>query len=388
MIHIIPMLFLLAALALPAATQWNDDGSLPSSLPPVSMDGPPGTKLKEFSFSTPRVHGLTMIKDSLYGIYRSNMTKQEIYEFDTTTGAKKATITLAGYPSNAWLYGLGWDSFRQLFVMGDTTLMGLALADMNGKITTFVSTPGDRNVGAAYDPYRDGYWVCAWNTNSLKLYDAKSLPAVLMTINLAASGCTSCAGVAFSPVNDLVYTNSRSTQKGYVFDPGTGKLLLSYSGLSGGYGSAWWDRWQCPVVAEETLWKITYRDAGYPRVDAQNTVQFGKTLQISWKAGSSGGKIYKAAAAFTERVAGIRFLNRYLPIATDDLFFLSLVMPSIFSGFEGSLDANGTATGSVIVPNIPALAGYGFSIAWVVVDPGALFGIEAFSGPWQVSITK
>ena len=150
----------------------------------------------------------------------------------------------------------------------------------------------------------------------------------------------------------------------------------------------WWDRWQCPVVAEEGIKKVTYKDAGFPRVDAGNKVQFGQALQINWKAGSSPSKFYKAAAAMTERTAGLRFLNRYFPLALDPLFFASLQLPSVFRNFEGILDTNGTAAGAVIVPNVPALAGFSFSIAWVTVDAGAPQGIQAISGPWKVDITK
>jgi len=384
------VLFLFFAFALPAGSQMLDDGSWLQPFPRAGVDDPPGTKLKEFNLPTPRMHGLTQIGDRLYGNYHTSSTQHEIFELDWTTGAKKATITLSGYPSGAWPYGLGYDVRRNLFVLSDTATntRGLYLADMSGKITTYFATPGEGNVGAAYDPHRDGYWICAWNFNTLKLYDARNLPSVLMTINLAAVGCTSSAGVAFSPVTAVVYVNSRGSGKGYVFDPNTGKLLLSYSGVSSGYGSVWWDRWQCPVVAEESIKKVTYKDAGFPRADTGTKVQFGQTLQISWKAGSSASKLYKAAAAMNERTAGIRFLNRYFPLALDALFFASIQLPTVFRNFEGILDTNGTAAGAVSVPNVPALVGFTFSIAWVTVDTGAPLGIQAISGPWKVGITK
>ncbi|MBN2490177.1 MAG: hypothetical protein JXQ29_04950 [Planctomycetes bacterium] len=382
------LVVLLVLSALPAAAQIGDDGAplQPSPLP--GLDDPPGTKLRELPLPKPRMHGLTMIGDLLYGIYQTSATLEEIYELDTATGAVKSTITLSGYPAGAWLYGLGWDVRRNCFVMGDTSIQGLALADTSGKVTTFYATPGDRNVGAAYDTHRDGYWLCAWNTNTLKLYDARNLPAVLVTINLAAVGCTTSAGVAFSPVNDVVYVNSRTTNMGYVFDATTGRLLVSYAGVSSGYGSAWWDRWQCPVVVEEGISRITYKDAGYPRVDAATSVPIGKVLAIQWKADGSPGRIYKAAASFTERIAGIRFFNRYLPIAVDNLFFLSLQLPAVFVRFEGVLDPGGTAAGALAVPNAPALAGITLSIAWLTADPAAPLGVHAISGPWQVAITK
>jgi hypothetical protein len=381
-------LFLLVALAIPA--QMRDDGSWLQPRPPAAVDDPPGTKLKEFNLPTPRMHGLTTIGDRFYGCYQTSSTQTDIYELDPNTGGIKATIALSGYATGGWPYGLGYDLRRNEFVLSDTggNTRGIYRADITGRITTYVQTPGEGNVGAAYDPHRDGYWICAWNLNTLKLYDAKNLPAVLMTIDLAAVSCTSSAGVAFSAINDVVYVNSRGTGKGFVFDAGTGKLLLSYSGVSSGYGSMWLDRWQCPVVVEEGLKKITFKDAGYPRVDATNRVQVGKTLAINWKAGSSPSKYYKGAAALAERMAGIRFGNRYLPLQLDGLFFASIQLPTVFRNFEGVLDTSGMATGAVNVPNVPALAGFPFSIAWVTVDAGAPYGIQAISGPWKVGITK
>jgi len=120
----------------------------------------------------------------------------------------------------------------------------------------------------------------------------------------------------------------------------------------------------------------------------RDTVKFGTTLKIDWIAANSPGKFYKGAAALTERVAGITFLNRHYPLAADTLFFLSLAAPSVFSGFEGTLDASGTAIGAVHVPNVPPLAGIPFSLAFVTVDASAPFGIEAISGAWQVMIAK
>ena len=117
-------------------------------------------------------------------------------------------------------------------------------------------------------------------------------------------------------------------------------------------------------------------------------MKYGTALTINWKAGSSPGKVYVGVASLTERVRGIIFLNRYFPVAADWLFFLSLANPAMFQKFSGSLDLNGTAIGAVAVPNAAALAGLKFSIAWVTVDAGAPFGVEAISGPWQAEITN
>jgi len=209
------------------AQMVDDAGTLLNPGSGNGMDDPPGTKLKEFPFPH-HLHGLTQIGDLLYGTFRVSSTQQEIYEIDPTTGAKRMTITLTGYPSGNWLYGLGWDVRRNAFILSETSTMGLALADLSGKVTTFVSTSPDRNVGAAYDTHRDGYWITSWNSGTLKLYDARNLPAVLKTIDLKAVGATRAAGTAYSPINDVVYTNSRNTKMGYVFDASSGKLLYSY----------------------------------------------------------------------------------------------------------------------------------------------------------------
>jgi len=378
-------LLVLAVLVLQAPAQVYDAaGNL--MIRTGGIDDPPGTKLKEFKPPS-RQSGLTAMGDQLYSMARPN-----IYELDTTTGAYKMTIPLTGMPSGAYPFGLGWDIKRNSFVIGETGIMGIMLADMSGKVTTFHGTSPDRNVGAAYDQHRDGYWLCSWNSNTLKLYDARNLPTVLKSIDLRAVGCTRSAGVGYSPVNDVVYTHSRDSKKGYVFNPTTGTLLYSYPlvyrGTNCGQGAAWFDRWQCPVVSDYENTNITYTDAGYPRVDAANRVPFGKTLTINWKAGRSPSKFYKAGASLTERVAGITFLTRYFPMALDDLFFLSIQVPAIFQNFEGTLDTGGTALGAVNVPNSSALIGFTFSIAWVTVDAAAPFGIEAISGPWQVGVTK
>jgi len=348
--------------------------------PVPGIDDPPGTVLK--TIPTPTVNGLTMIGDRLFSLINPS-----IFEYDINTGAIVNTITLSGIVSGGYPYGLAYDVKRGQFVMSDTGTQtrGIYRADMTGKVTTYFATPGEGNVGAAYDTRRDGYWISSWNTNTLKLFDATTF-AIKMNIDLRAAGCTRSVGTAYSAVNDIVYTVSRdSPYNAFVFDAGTGKIVRSWLARSV-YCSAWWDRWQCPVARLST--SIHWIDAGYPRVNAKAKVSYGTTLGINWAAGSSPSKFYQAAAALTERVAGIILGNRYFPLATDPLFFLSLVNPAIFISFTGQLDSSGSAAGKVSVPSASALVGIKFSVAFVTLDAGAPLGIHAISGPWQAEITN
>jgi len=380
---------LVAVLVAAAAGAQSYDAAGNLAGPGTGIDDPPGSKLMEYKIA-PRPAGLTRIGDLFYGVSNPN-----IYEFDWQTGAVFRTINMTNLPTfSIYPFGLGFDQRRNLFVIGETSAMGIMLVDQNGVMTSFFSTSGsgNRNVGAAYDTYRDGYWITAWNTSQLTLYDARNLSNILMTINLQPLGATRAAGTAYNPENDIVYTHSRDTKKGYAFDAATGNLLYSwplvYQGSNNGQGSVWWDRWNAAVAVDyETTW-IVFHETGYPRIKANDTVKFGTTLRVDWIAANSPSKFYKGAASFTERVAGIPFLNRYFPLAVDDLFFLSLVVPSVFSAFEGTLDTSGTAVGAVNVPNVPQLAGIPFSIAFVTVDASAPFGIEAISGAWKVMIIK
>jgi len=171
----------LALAALPAAAQLLDaDGNRLG--PGTGMDDPPGTKLLEFKLTT-RPQGLAVAGDSFYVMFRPN-----IYEIDRKTGAVKTTILLTGAPSGYSPFGLGVDLKRNAFIICDSSLSSIMLADMSGKVVSFVSVRPTRSVGAAYDSNRDGYWITSWSNNQLTLYDAKSLPKVIRTISLAAGG--------------------------------------------------------------------------------------------------------------------------------------------------------------------------------------------------------
>jgi hypothetical protein len=389
--------FLLAAIVVMTiasalcAQPYDAAGNLRFPQPRGGIDGPPGTKLAEFRSAAYKTLGVAFAGDTLYQITPVLGGRYGILEVDPTTGASKSTIHLSGLTPRNHPWGLGWDPRRKAFIIADPSTPSILRADQGGKVTTAVNTAPAANVGAAYDSYRDGYWITAWNANTLTLYDATSITP-LRTINLAAVGATRAAGTAYSAVNDMVYTTGRNAKKGFVFSASTGALLTSFNlvhrGLNNGTGAAWRDRWQCPLIGDFETIMYTYTDVGLPRIDANATIGIGKSLGVEFESGNSAGKSYAGAASLTERVRGIRFdFGRHFPLIVDDLFFFSLTAPWIFQGFAGTLDAKGTAKGAVNVPSAPVLIGFVFSIAWVTVDSAAPLGIQHVSGPWKVRVT-
>jgi len=375
----------LALIAVPTAAQFYDVAGN-QLVPGVGNDDPPGTSLLQYKLSQ-RAYGVAVAGDNFYVMITPN-----IYQIDRTNGTILKTITVTGAPSGLYSFGLGVDTARNGFIIGDAALYMMLLTDMNGKVLSSAVHSGNRHVGAAFDSNRDGYWATSWNNNLLTLYDAKNLSKQIKTINLGAVGATRAAGTAFSPENDVVYTSSRNTKRGYAFDAGTGTMLYSWplvhTGTNNGQGAAWWDRWQCAVVSDYETLNVNFTDSGYPRVGAADTAKIGQAMPIKWIAANSANKQFLAAASFTERKAGFVFGPRYFPLVADPLFILSLTNPAVFGGFAGKLDGNGTGIGAVSIPNIPLLAGIPFSIAYVTIDAGAPFGIFQISGPWKVTMTK
>jgi hypothetical protein len=68
-----------------------------------------------------------------------------------------------------------------------------------------------------------------------------------------------------------------------------------------------------------------------------------------------------------------------IPLTPDRLFTAVPTLPSIFSGFRGVLDANGSARARVNIPQVIGLRGLRVFYAAVVFDPQAPGGIAAVS---------
>ena len=74
-----------------------------------------------------------------------------------------------------------------------------------------------------------------------------------------------------------------------------------------------------------------------------------------------------------------------VPLDMDDLFDLVPQYPSIFSGFNGSLDAAGMATASLVIPSAPSISGWTFILSGVTLnatpDASSIAGGQRFILP-------
>jgi hypothetical protein len=84
------------------------------------------------------------------------------------------------------------------------------------------------------------------------------------------------------------------------------------------------------------------------------TPQIGSLVKLSGR--GLAGLNYQGACSFSNTgipVGG----GRVIPLAADNLFFLSMTNPLIFQLFQGTTAVNGDFTMGINIPNIPALAG-------------------------------
>ena len=126
--------------------------------------------------------------------------------------------------------------------------------------------------------------------------------------------------------------------------------------------------------------------AGSNHVWGRNAPVRGAVFDLSIRFGSHPTMRYAAAAALA-RAPGIPIAgDRIIPLAPDALFFTSLVVPEVFRGFHGVLDASGAAAASVALPDLPGLQGVRVFYAAVVLDPTAPGGIAAVSRTFGATI--
>jgi hypothetical protein len=96
----------------------------------------------------------------------------------------------------------------------------------------------------------------------------------------------------------------------------------------------------------------------------------GSTIVLLMEDVSRPGAAYVVRCAFS-RAPGIPIPGvGTIPITPDALFWLSGIAPTIFQNFAGMLNAQGRATASVAIPNVPALRGFSFYATFVTANPG------------------
>lgn len=363
-----------------ASTQEFDvNGDPIGQIPNISVDGPAGTSLS--TITTPvRVVGTAPVNDNIAGIYTSSPSV--IYEY--TPSGTLVTSIQHSYTSP---YGLGFDRKRNQYALVSASSDDIARVDLAGNVTTVFPAPTSAPIGIAYDSIRDAYWVPDWSANVLHLMDATTGLTIQPSFSLAASGCTRSADAGYSWINDMIAIVGRDQNQMFLYragNPPTFVTAFSFSTSISARGSAIPYRTQTTWSSHFSGTRMEEYDMGLPRVVAASTVKVGTPLAVQWVAGASPNMPYQAAAAFVEGTIPIG--TRFIPLAPDALFFLSLTQPALFQGMAGTLDGSGNANGQVNVPAIPAIAGVPFSLAFVTIDGSAPQGIGAISGPTRTQI--
>jgi len=91
------------------------------------------------------------------------------------------------------------------------------------------------------------------------------------------------------------------------------------------------------------------------------------TLDYADLSANAGGQAYVMACALSTTFPIPIGKKRRIDLTLDGLLFLSLTQPSLFQKFIGSLDSSGKATGTILIPSSPALAGttiYCAALTW------------------------
>jgi hypothetical protein len=111
-----------------------------------------------------------------------------------------------------------------------------------------------------------------------------------------------------------------------------------------------------------------------PTLVELSPAQVGQTLALSLTDGASPGAPYILAASFTSTV-GLSVGGSLSCLDPDALFALSFPtpFPGIFNGFQGALDAAGSAGPiSVAIPNDPALVNFPLKLQAAILNPTQL----------------
>lgn len=108
-----------------------------------------------------------------------------------------------------------------------------------------------------------------------------------------------------------------------------------------------------------------------PSLTAGGPAQRGQALPLSISAPNFSNGVYVAAASLTTNTG--QTLGPLSPcLDPDPLFALSFPVPDpvLFTGFQGPLDAQGSASGlAVNIPDVPALQCKGLHVQAAVLDP-------------------
>ncbi len=126
--------------------------------------------------------------------------------------------------------------------------------------------------------------------------------------------------------------------------------------------------------------------AGTPRVAAGDEAKIGTTYPMDLWAPDQAGQSYLAASSLGA-FPGIDLGPNSPPLFLnpDALMALSLVPSGLFTGYSGSLDANGKATASIQVPPLAELVGMRIFTGFITVDSTGITGV---SNPQPTDFTR
>jgi hypothetical protein len=112
----------------------------------------------------------------------------------------------------------------------------------------------------------------------------------------------------------------------------------------------------------------------------------GSQQSLRFSDPSSPGNFYVAASSRGSS-PGIPIGARVLPLNFDLLFQLTIGgLPPILTGYVGTLDQTGIASGQIGFAGFPELRNLRFFNAFVVLDPAAPFGIKTISNAHEVLV--
>ena len=113
----------------------------------------------------------------------------------------------------------------------------------------------------------------------------------------------------------------------------------------------------------------------------------GGTFTLSLADPANPGYLYFLFAAYSDRVPGVAVATfdpldtRYFPLNQDLLFDFVFTFPGnpFFNAFQGSLDASGNATATVLLPR-KVFDGMPLDFAYVTLDPSCVDPIASSEG--------
>jgi hypothetical protein len=116
--------------------------------------------------------------------------------------------------------------------------------------------------------------------------------------------------------------------------------------------------------------------------------QPGGAIRFALTANDDAGLPYLVASSFG--LGPIAVDTRKIGLSPDALLLVSVggLLPSVFVGYQGVIDAKGQAKASIHIPNIPALIGLRLHSAFVTLSPSAPSGIKSISNTFSFSIAR